>query len=306
MANEGGMKKAVREEEDFVTIEKDDVEGGRALPLCLMGKVATGKPFNAFGFLEAMKRAMSPSNGFTAKEIGPDLFSFHFNSHNDLMEEIEKGEPSAVSFTMTNMWVRLYDLPMVARSVKYIHSIASRCWEVVEIDKESTEGFGRSIRVKVNLDITQPLKIGLKILNKDGKSAWIPFKFERLPSFCFFCGLIGHMKRKCNFVDEKKELLNIHEDKLPFGEWIKASPAKKASVTTENTKVKRVTSPLRRRLFEKLQAEIAEENSVALDNITDDKTSPADGVNEISEELKRVAVSDGIHEQGRWPTERKE
>ncbi|KAL8514223.1 hypothetical protein ACS0TY_013373 [Phlomoides rotata] len=256
MADESGVQKGVREEDDFVTIEEDEVDGRQNLPLCLIGKVLTSKLFNAFGFLEMMKRAMSPSKGFTAKEIGPNLFSFNFKCHDDLLEikkrepwhfekslvilkEIERGEqPSAMSFTKTNMWVRLYDLPMAARSTKYIQSIASRCGEVVEIDKDSMEGFGCSIRVKVNLDTTQPLKTGLKIVNSDGKPAWIPFKYERLPSFCFLCGVVGHMKRECDFVAEKRELLNIQDDKLPFGEWIKASPAKKALVTTSCIKEK--------------------------------------------------------------------
>ncbi|KAL8491499.1 hypothetical protein ACS0TY_023205 [Phlomoides rotata] len=164
MAEESGVKKGVREEDDFVIIEEDEADGGRNLPLCLIRKVLTGKSFNAFGFLETMKRAMNPLQGFTAKEIGPNLFSFNFKCHDDLLEvkrmepwhfekslvilkEIERGEqPSAMSFTKTNMWVRLYDLPMAARSSKYIQSIASRCGEVVEIDKDSMEGFGRSIR----------------------------------------------------------------------------------------------------------------------------------------------------------------
>ncbi|KAL8512470.1 hypothetical protein ACS0TY_018808 [Phlomoides rotata] len=295
MSDESGVKKGVREEDDFVIIEEDKVEGVRNLPLCLTGKVLTGKSFNTFGFLEAMKCAMCPSKGFTAKEIGPNLFSFNFKSHDDLMEvkrrepwhfekslvilkEIEKGEqPSTMSFTKTNMWVRMYDLPMAARSTKYIQSIASRWGEVVEIDKDSMEGFGRSIRVKVNLDTTQPLKTGLKVVNRDGKPAWIPFKYERLPSFCFLCGLVGHMKRECDFVAEKKELLNIHDDKLPFGEWIKASPAKKASVTTMNTKEKRVNSPLQRRLFEKLKVELEEDNTGSIDNTEGGTTSSADG-----------------------------
>ncbi|KAL8535254.1 hypothetical protein ACS0TY_011032 [Phlomoides rotata] len=154
------VKKGVRKEDDFVIIEEDEVEGGRNLPLCLIGKVLTGKSFNAFRFLEVMKRAMCPSKGFTAKEIGPNLFSFNFKCHDDLMEvkrrepwhfekslvilkEIEKGEqPSVMSFTETNIWVRLYDLPMAARSTKYIQSIVSRYGEVVEIDKDSMEGFG--------------------------------------------------------------------------------------------------------------------------------------------------------------------
>ncbi|KAL8457671.1 hypothetical protein ACS0TY_035514 [Phlomoides rotata] len=265
MTDECRAMKGAKEEEDFVTIEEEEVDGGRTLPLCLIGKVLTGKPFNAFGFLEAMKRAMNPSKGFTAKEIGPNLFSFNFKSHDDLMEvkrrepwhfekslvilkEIEKGEqPSVVSFRKTNMWIMLYDLPMAARSTKYIQSIASRCGEVVEIDKDSTKGFGRSIRVK--------------------------------------------------------ELLNIHEDKLPFGEWIKASPAKKASVTTAHTKETRVTSPLRRRLFEKLKAALEDENKGTMENKEKGTTSSANEVNEISEDLKRVTMGNEMQKQGRWLNE---
>ncbi|KAL8547223.1 hypothetical protein ACS0TY_006803 [Phlomoides rotata] len=70
--------KTSREKEDVVIIEGKDEDGNQALPSCLIGKVAIGKPFNAFGFLEVMKRAMNPSKGFIATEIGPNLFSFQF------------------------------------------------------------------------------------------------------------------------------------------------------------------------------------------------------------------------------------
>ncbi|KAL8461704.1 hypothetical protein ACS0TY_032984 [Phlomoides rotata] len=277
MPDEGRAKKTTRGEEDFVVIEGEEVDTGRTLPLCLIGKVVTGKPFNDIRFLEAMKRAMNPSKGFTPKEIGLNLFSFHFRCHVNLkdvkrrepwhfeknlvlLKEIGKGEqPSAVAFTTMIMWVRLYDLPMAAKSIKYIHSIANRCREIMEIDKDSTEGFGRSIRVKIALLLL---------------SLWHDWAYEKRMRLC----------------GKKRELINIPGEKLPLGEWIKASPAKKAYVTTINTKEKRVTSLLQHRLFEKLKAEIVEENTWVLDSTSDGTTSPADGVNEISEDLKKIAV----------------
>ncbi|KAL8457812.1 hypothetical protein ACS0TY_035621 [Phlomoides rotata] len=222
MAGEGRGKEMVREEEDFVAIEEEGGPIERTQPMCLIGKVLTRKPFNAFDFLEAMKRAMEHLKGFTVKEIGLNLFSFQFRSHGDLLEvkrmepwhfekslvilkEIGEGEqPLEVEFKTTALWIRLYDLPPAAISEKYIRSIASRCGEILEVGKDSTEGFGRNIRVKVNLDITQPLRTCLKIMSKEGRPAWIPFKFERLPSFCFLCGMIGHMKRECDFVGKER------------------------------------------------------------------------------------------------------
>ncbi|KAL8507168.1 hypothetical protein ACS0TY_017898 [Phlomoides rotata] len=125
MVDEDRVKKMAREEEDFIVIEGEGDDTKQALPMCLIGKVVTRKPFNAFGFLEAMKWVMNPSKGFIAKEIGSNLFSFHFRCHADLKElkrqepwhfekklvilkEIGVGEQlSAVAFTMTTMWVRL-------------------------------------------------------------------------------------------------------------------------------------------------------------------------------------------------------
>ncbi|KAL8510587.1 hypothetical protein ACS0TY_017419 [Phlomoides rotata] len=267
-----------RDVDDVVVIEELGENGEKKLPLCLIGKVLTAKAFNAYGFLEAMKRAMNPTKGFTAKEIGPNLFSFHFRSHIDLMEvkkhepwhfekhlvilkEITEGEqPSTMAFHTTGMW-----------------------------------GFGRSIRVRVNLDVTKPLKSGVNIATKGDRMAWIPFKFEKLPSFCFLCGTLGHMKRECDLADDRIDILTLPDDELPYGNWMKASPAKKASVILENMKEKCVTSPLRRRLFDKIRAEI-EVNQHETEAGDTPKTTGETGntpneVTEISEVLGKIAVS---------------
>ncbi|KAL8498259.1 hypothetical protein ACS0TY_021546 [Phlomoides rotata] len=62
--------------EDTVCIEEIEARTGATSTMCLIGKVLTNKSFNAFGLLETMKKAMNPSMGFTAREIGKNLFSF--------------------------------------------------------------------------------------------------------------------------------------------------------------------------------------------------------------------------------------
>lgn len=54
------------------------------------------------------------------------------------------------------------------------------------------------MRIRTLVDIRQPLKKGKKV-NTPG-SDWIvySFKYEKLPSFCFICGLIGHIDRHCD------------------------------------------------------------------------------------------------------------
>ncbi|KAL8465175.1 hypothetical protein ACS0TY_034610 [Phlomoides rotata] len=78
--------------EDTVCIEEIKAGEGAASTLCLIGKVLTNKSFNAFGLLETMRKAMNPPMGFTAREIGKNLFSFQFRVVSD-MNEVLAREP---------------------------------------------------------------------------------------------------------------------------------------------------------------------------------------------------------------------
>ncbi|KAL8481638.1 hypothetical protein ACS0TY_027955 [Phlomoides rotata] len=72
-------------EEKIVRLTDEDGVEIESSTKCLIGKVLSTKPFNAFGLLEYMKRAMNPPNGFTVKEIGKNLFSFQFRSQTDML-----------------------------------------------------------------------------------------------------------------------------------------------------------------------------------------------------------------------------
>ncbi|KAL8479856.1 hypothetical protein ACS0TY_026702 [Phlomoides rotata] len=78
--------------EDTVCIDEDETEMVTASTMCLIGKVLHNKPFNALSHLETMKKAMNPPLGFTAREIGKNLFSFQLRSTSD-MNDILAREP---------------------------------------------------------------------------------------------------------------------------------------------------------------------------------------------------------------------
>lgn len=51
-----------------------------------------------------------------------------------------------------------------------------------------------------------------------GEWTWINFKYERLSSFCFVCGILGHQERECSIV-------YAHPDKeitRAYGTWLRA------------------------------------------------------------------------------------
>lgn len=50
------------------------------------------------------------------------------------------------------------------------------------------------------MDLNKPLRRKIKIKREGGDWNWINFKFERLSTFCFVCGIMGHSERDCDIV----------------------------------------------------------------------------------------------------------
>ena len=44
---------------------------------------------------------------------------------------------------------------------------------------------------------------------------WVYFKFERLPIYCYRCGILGHQLRECH--KAKKGCISSEEDDYQFG-----------------------------------------------------------------------------------------
>ncbi|KMT01423.1 hypothetical protein BVRB_9g214320 [Beta vulgaris subsp. vulgaris] len=81
------------------------------------------------------------------------------------------------------------------------------------------------------LDVTQPLRRVQRIALRKGETALVELKYERLPTFCYVCGTIGHIERDCpvNHEDDK-------EFDKQWGSWLRASPRKGRQRLEEETK----------------------------------------------------------------------
>lgn len=71
----------------------------------------------------------------------------------------------------------------------------------VEIDQKESNRMGRFLRVKVKVDLRKPLKRGT-ILKYQEKRLKVLFKYERLQTFYFVCGRIGHQLKDCEEISE--------------------------------------------------------------------------------------------------------
>ena len=76
--------------------------------------------------------------------------------------------------------------------------IRSKLGEVMDVDvPESKFQWGKCLRVRVRIDISKRLVHGKKVIIEGGESRWVQFKYERLPNFCYECGMLNHAVKEC-------------------------------------------------------------------------------------------------------------
>lgn len=69
---------------------------------------------------------------------------------------------------------------------------------MLEYEPKSTPNFwGALMRIRVLVDVRQPLKRSKKIKKQGVEAITSMFKYERLDNFCYLCGCLGHMEGFC-------------------------------------------------------------------------------------------------------------
>ncbi|KAL0458749.1 UNVERIFIED_CONTAM: hypothetical protein Slati_0502100 [Sesamum latifolium] len=100
--------------------------------------------------------------------------------------------------------------------------IGNRLGKFKEVDlDQNREVWGTSVRIRVALDISKPLKRALKIHMVLGDDHFISFTYERLPNFYYLCGCLGHLSRQC----ELQFLDGFYDpgENPPYGHWLRAT-----------------------------------------------------------------------------------
>lgn len=106
--------------------------------------------------------------------------------------------PTKIPLIHTNIWVCIYDLPAGFTSEKTGRILGNHISSFLQFDPKSiASSWMDYMRIKVALDVKIPLKKGKKIMLPDGSSSKVRYNYERLPNFCFVCGLLGHVEKFC-------------------------------------------------------------------------------------------------------------
>ncbi|XP_058777199.1 uncharacterized protein LOC131651559 [Vicia villosa] len=232
-----------KEEEEGITAEVEEVCEGEIFQRTLAGRLWTDNSFNSKAFTNTMVGAWKLKNPIEVQELNKNLFLFRFATRRDL-ENILKNGPWSFDRNLLvlsritgeeqhpdlNMhygtfWVRIYELPLMLRSEAMAKKLGGILGEFEELDTKEAHRNGIFLRIKVTIDLKKSLKRGTVVKLKE-KNLRVHFKYERLPTFCFVCGKLGHQIKDCETVGDLSDegFEENEEQDLAFGAWLRASP----------------------------------------------------------------------------------
>ncbi|XP_039127008.1 uncharacterized protein LOC120263188 [Dioscorea cayenensis subsp. rotundata] len=101
-------------------------------------------------------------------------------------------EPTFAKLSTAAIWVQFHNLPIEFWDGETLDFIASQLGILLKID-DLTTSLARSkfARVCIDIDLSRPLSRGFWI-GDDEHRVFVVVMYERLPTFCYSCGLISH------------------------------------------------------------------------------------------------------------------
>ena len=227
------------EEDEGIEIDNNCTRSAREIGKnCVLMKILTHKSISIEALRKNMRMLWKPNKSVQISEIDEEIFLVEFGDGRDkkkvldmcpwsyekqliLIQEFDgKLTPKEVDIRWAPFWIQIYNLPLNCRTKEIGLAIGARMGEVLEIDvQESGVHWGTCLRVRVRIDVTKKLVRGKKITVEGGDSRWVNFKYERLPNFCYRCGLLNHALKECPETGENNK--STEEEVLQYGAWMR-------------------------------------------------------------------------------------
>ena len=182
----------------------------------LAAKFFTRRTVNVEAIARTFKPLWKTARGFTVKDMGENRMVFTFEDEVDL-ERVLLNEPwtydkylvilqrvdsdvsiDSMVFSTVPFWVQIHGLPIWSLTGAVAEGIGNSLGRVEKfLDHEGFAGGGSYVQIRIHIDCTKPLCRGRRTRLGGGQVGWISFKYERLPNFCYHCGLLTHDVKDC-------------------------------------------------------------------------------------------------------------
>jgi hypothetical protein len=124
-------------------------------------------------------------------------------------------------------------------ATKIVISIGKGLGNLIKVDDISSDKktFKSFLRLLVEIEVSNPLKLGFSFRRDGGEPLWIFLKYERLDIYCSSCGRIGHKLTHCLAPPEERfpEKYSISLQVNIFSNLLPNSPLSKTNLAITQT-----------------------------------------------------------------------
>jgi hypothetical protein len=184
MVERDGILPLTKGEKQGISIGDDEIEDLRIKgSKCLVGRLGDGKKINKEAFKSVLTRIWHIRGHLFFKEIQDNLWLFEFSDEEDQRRVLEgrpwsydrtllilnvfdgKIPPSQMMFDNSPIWIQIHDMPLGCMNRAVARKIGESLGRVEEVAiAEDDVGWGRSLRIRVAIDLFQPLERGRTLL----------------------------------------------------------------------------------------------------------------------------------------------
>ncbi|KAL6550173.1 hypothetical protein OROMI_020661 [Orobanche minor] len=205
--------------------------------LCLVGRVLQRKPVNLGAFQTAMFTGWNLPRDVTIQKVGEDRVLYQFMTKDDKDSVLRKGpsafdrnlvvlspvqeneDPLQTDLNSTEFFVQATGLPIMLMHCEMAEFLGGALGDFVAMDNSSRFV---GLRFKAKIDITKPLRRVIQAEGPKNEVITVKLAYERLPNFCYFCGILGHLVKDCHeCVALTGPLGKVPGDNLNYDEWLR-------------------------------------------------------------------------------------
>ncbi|KAM3295973.1 hypothetical protein ACQJBY_038349 [Aegilops geniculata] len=193
--------------------EADQVDPGRAL----VGKVLSPNVLHINTISSAMRPAWGNPQGLLFHPAGDNLFVAEFATPADRARVLEGSpwmvgrhavlfkdfdaeiQPTQMVFDRLTIWARIMALPPRLMKSKLGMEFAKPIGKIVRVESDAdSRCWGPYMRVQAEVLVQEPVVRYVTVTSAKTKSTeTYSVMYERLPFYCFSCGLLGHSSMLC-------------------------------------------------------------------------------------------------------------
>ena len=165
--------------------------------------------------------------------MGDNLFLFKFNTEDDRQTILDLAlwfvegfllvlKPCStltpicnIDFTWSPFWVQVHNLPPDRMYQENADTIGNQLGKLLETELlvKGSLCWNKFLRLKVHVDVNEPLLYGFYLDCRPNPDMWIDFKYEKLQDYYYGCGKLGHARRQCTSpIHHKSPLHRFHLD----------------------------------------------------------------------------------------------